>query len=238
MAAIATPRRLAADMEDATSCCSDDTVLSVGTEEAACENLSFKNIESHLNAISQMTASSEEKSPPSPALSPSSSSLSPSPSCYRSLDFRASPSLFRRNSSPETFCSRQNNNNETNGASLKFSIDNILKADFGRRITEPMNVRKARAPRKQQEEPTGKPVDLSKGEGEGNAKGVSGTTTDAVGQQQPMLWPAWVYCTRYSDRPSSGEYTLFFIIYPIRNNRKTYAKSNFQKKCNNSKRDH
>lgn len=22
---------------------------------------------------------------------------------------------------------------------------------------------------------------------------------------QPMLWPAWVYCTRYSDRPSSGE---------------------------------
>lgn len=23
---------------------------------------------------------------------------------------------------------------------------------------------------------------------------------------QPMLWPAWVYCTRYSDRPSSGEF--------------------------------
>nr|XP_047918264.1 homeobox protein engrailed-2 [Anser cygnoides] len=22
---------------------------------------------------------------------------------------------------------------------------------------------------------------------------------------QPMLWPAWVYCTRYSDRPSSGD---------------------------------
>lgn len=21
---------------------------------------------------------------------------------------------------------------------------------------------------------------------------------------KPMLWPAWVYCTRYSDRPSSG----------------------------------
>jgi homeobox protein engrailed len=20
-----------------------------------------------------------------------------------------------------------------------------------------------------------------------------------------QLWPAWVYCTRYSDRPSSGE---------------------------------
>ncbi|XP_076017253.1 homeobox protein engrailed-2a [Genypterus blacodes] len=24
------------------------------------------------------------------------------------------------------------------------------------------------------------------------------------GSSQPMLWPAWVYCTRYSDRPSSG----------------------------------
>ncbi|NXB12557.1 HME1 protein, partial [Cnemophilus loriae] len=23
--------------------------------------------------------------------------------------------------------------------------------------------------------------------------------------QQPLVWPAWVYCTRYSDRPSSGK---------------------------------
>lgn len=23
-------------------------------------------------------------------------------------------------------------------------------------------------------------------------------------EAKPMLWPAWVYCTRYSDRPSSG----------------------------------
>lgn len=206
MAAIATTHRPPSDMEEDdgnNSCCSDDTVLSVGTEEATCENLSFKNIESHLNAISQMTASSEDttKSPPSPALSPSSSSQSPSPSCYRNLDFRASPSLFRRNSSPDSFCSRQNNNNETNGTSLKFSIDNILKADFGRRITEPMNVRKARAPRKATDESTGKPVDLSKAEPE--SKGASPTNSEPIGQQ-PMLWPAWVYCTRYSDRPSSG----------------------------------
>lgn len=26
---------------------------------------------------------------------------------------------------------------------------------------------------------------------------------------QPMLWPAWVYCTRYSDRPSSGSTSSF-----------------------------
>ncbi|AWP12686.1 Homeobox protein engrailed-like [Scophthalmus maximus] len=26
-------------------------------------------------------------------------------------------------------------------------------------------------------------------------------------ESQPLLWPAWVYCTRYSDRPSSGPRT-------------------------------
>lgn len=26
------------------------------------------------------------------------------------------------------------------------------------------------------------------------------------GASQSMLWPAWVYCTRYSDRPSSGRF--------------------------------
>ncbi|KAG9273626.1 homeobox protein engrailed-1-B-like [Astyanax mexicanus] len=31
-----------------------------------------------------------------------------------------------------------------------------------------------------------------------------GTNTS---QNRPMLWPAWVYCTRYSDRPSSGPRT-------------------------------
>ena len=28
------------------------------------------------------------------------------------------------------------------------------------------------------------------------------------GANKEMLWPAWVYCTRYSDRPSSGEFHL------------------------------
>ncbi|XP_073705771.1 homeobox protein engrailed-2b [Garra rufa] len=28
--------------------------------------------------------------------------------------------------------------------------------------------------------------------------------SNAAQNNQPMLWPAWVYCTRYSDRPSSG----------------------------------
>lgn len=28
-----------------------------------------------------------------------------------------------------------------------------------------------------------------------------------------VVWPAWVYCTRYSDRPSSGEYTSIHSIH-------------------------
>ncbi|KAM9775533.1 homeobox protein engrailed-2a [Syngnathus typhle] len=32
----------------------------------------------------------------------------------------------------------------------------------------------------------------------------SQASANAAPVQQPMLWPAWVYCTRYSDRPSSG----------------------------------
>ncbi|RVE57766.1 hypothetical protein OJAV_G00202520 [Oryzias javanicus] len=34
-------------------------------------------------------------------------------------------------------------------------------------------------------------------------KGTAAQTQES----QPLLWPAWVYCTRYSDRPSSGPRT-------------------------------
>ncbi|XP_028664233.1 homeobox protein engrailed-1-B-like [Erpetoichthys calabaricus] len=38
----------------------------------------------------------------------------------------------------------------------------------------------------------------------GSNNGESSPNRDHV---QPLLWPAWVYCTRYSDRPSSGPRT-------------------------------
>lgn len=257
---------------DNSSCCSDDTVLSVGNETpVVSEDLSFKNIESHLNALSKITNSTldpegSRKSSPSPLshrLSPSSvKSVPDSPSLsYRSLENyhdKSNPTspldsnhLFRQNLSPvspgsqrlynsgpdspesvnrspkpqETqhfYFNRQNgskttatNNNEPNHGNLKFSIDNILKADFGRRITDPIHIRKSKpkniiaesASKKFEETPKAPsgPVDLSKTEtsqektsGSASGDGASG------GSGQPMLWPAWVYCTRYSDRPSSG----------------------------------
>lgn len=109
------------------------------------------------------------------------------------------------------------NNNEPNNSSLKFSIDNILKADFGRRITEPINIRKSK-PKKTTPVDTEKnfdevnsksgPVDLSKPE-----DGRTEKTSEQTSSKQPILWPAWVYCTRYSDRPSSG---IVFFIYIIK----------------------
>ncbi|KAL6266716.1 hypothetical protein P5V15_003552 [Pogonomyrmex californicus] len=45
-----------------------------------------------------------------------------------------------------------------------------------------------------------------------NSDNTSGNTSGTASQQngtngQSQLWPAWVYCTRYSDRPSSGPRT-------------------------------
>ncbi|XP_076177487.1 uncharacterized protein LOC143151887 [Ptiloglossa arizonensis] len=120
-----------------------------------------------------------------------------------------------------------NNNNLQHQAGLKFSIDNILKADFGRRITDPISLKKSR-PKKV----ASRPIDLTKdflesssetseksssetssttntspgGANTGNpASNATGPPASDPGKQLP--WPAWVYCTRYSDRPSSGPRT-------------------------------
>lgn len=265
------------------SCCSDDTVLSVGNENLPIthENLSFKNIESHLNAISQLTQNalgaggdSIKSLSPSP-ISPSPSSTksmsmsgSPTPSytltsdskssptspsmdsymmsninplfrpCHKSRSGSPSPDLqqqksqrspeqhffFRQTPVPKVANSDNNNEQLQNTPGLKFSIDNILKADFGRRITEPINIKKSK-PKKVvvsaqssakpsvDDSPSVKatgavPVDLSKAEAEKtSATGSTSTMESSSSSSQPMLWPAWVYCTRYSDRPSSGRFS-------------------------------
>lgn len=228
---------------DNNSCCSDDTVLSVGKETPPpSQTLSFKNIESHLNAISQLTNSTlgdERFKPAFPTSTPTSplsshrlspmstkSIPSPTPYAYKSdvSEAKSSPTtspsfvnpLFRPTltSSPEAspkstqspkpndlfFRQTKQNDNEPSNPSLKFSIDNILKADFGRRITDPINIKKAKPKKATLEEPPkNAPVDLSKESEKPSGQGDSA---------QPMLWPAWVYCTRYSDRPSSGKCLL------------------------------
>ena len=55
---------------------------------------------------------------------------------------------------------------------------------------------------------TNQPVDLSKSSS-GDESETKGKDDDVppgmVRGPNGQLWPAWVFCTRYSDRPSSGK---------------------------------
>ncbi|RWS30141.1 engrailed-like protein [Leptotrombidium deliense] len=119
--------------------------------------------------------------------------------------------------------------------SLKFSIENILKPEFGK------NGKEIRAPNSEKKTKNSRSFDISSltGKRKHSSDSECSTTSslsnvskdDTCNQKssdsatpaknkrdnssansdqkesntQPnMLWPAWVYCTRYSDRPSSG----------------------------------
>lgn len=97
-----------------------------------CNNksaINFQNIHSHLSAISQITnnLTSNIKKDDSTSLSSLSRESSQSPSNFQHLKQHHHQNMI--------FHTHQNQLHERN---LKFSIDNILKADFGRRITEPL----------------------------------------------------------------------------------------------------
>ncbi|XP_060808592.1 homeobox protein invected-like [Amyelois transitella] len=277
---------------DDNSCCSDDTVLSVGNEapmssfegEKSQDEqglTSFKHIQTHLNAISQLSQNLNINQPlllrPSP-ITPNPLMFLNQPMIFQNplinqVDLKSGINGLNRMTAPQSnvnvnqqyalnFGVRKTQTQELrntrtdenrrlnypkspeesrdfiNQNCLKFSIDNILKADFGRRITDPLNKRKnlkarqfeskavkdvsvigcsvpkpeveSRVPEVKPSEKGGA-IDLSKGEDSGsNQSSATGTTTSGDG---PMVWPAWVYCTRYSDRPSSGEYSLLSLIY-------------------------
>ena len=116
-------------------------------------------------------------------------------------------------------------------ANLPFSVDNILRPTFGHRSrllssssssccsspflrSPPPSGSLASSPVK--EEPKSSDdgvagVDLTRPRSEAAAKGRQGEDPDdgvppgMVRGPNGQLWPAWVFCTRYSDRPSSGE---------------------------------
>lgn len=89
---------------------------------------------------------------------------------------------------------------------LKFSIDRILSPEFGTRT-------QGRQHRNSRNSSVEDPVPHSEDATDGNAAGKQGNKGPADGvingsgdnsATPGLLWPAWVYCTRYSDRPSSG----------------------------------
>ncbi|TSS97572.1 Homeobox protein engrailed-2b [Bagarius yarrelli] len=112
-----------------------------------------------------------------------------------------------------------------------FFIDNILRPDFGRRKPEEGALRRSEESAGQPGEGgqvgqvstessstphAGKKADTEtdnealKVRGESNEQCLSSDSeisqpnSSTLTPNQPMLWPAWVYCTRYSDRPSAA----------------------------------
>ena len=216
-------------------------------QSAGQHRLSVSKLLQHNNQDSSSTRESSSPVSPGPRSDDhhhnhhhdlSRSNLSPG---NNSLQNSLSVSSGNNNSSHQRNNNNSNDNNLQHQASLKFSIDNILKADFGRRITDPISLKKSR-PKKVVPRPIDLTKDFIESSSEGSERGsetsttnpspgipttgnnngtgtptgnnissggstggsASGATTEPTKQ---MLWPAWVYCTRYSDRPSSGELT-------------------------------
>ncbi|KAM9804823.1 homeobox protein engrailed-1-B-like [Neosynchiropus ocellatus] len=107
---------------------------------------------------------------------------------------------------------------QQNHGTTNFFIDNILRPDFG--------CKKEPGPRAHASEPAGPPgtpgpdsssdgSSCSSSSSPGGRKPEespggpesSSVVTEGSPESRPLLWPAWVYCTRYSDRPSSGPRT-------------------------------
>ncbi|KAF5304834.1 hypothetical protein FQR65_LT07851 [Abscondita terminalis] len=140
---------------------------------------------------------------------------------------RISPKTENQNSS-STNTVENEEDEEPTIQHLKYSIRNILQPDFGKNAlqkTKPSSVpkinfrpyEKANASKiaplgslcqtvsqigKIRQQETTPPVQTK------NSATVCSTSHEDSNKNEdnklPTLWPAWVYCTRYSDRPSSG----------------------------------
>ncbi|OWF41117.1 Homeobox protein engrailed-2-A [Mizuhopecten yessoensis] len=100
-----------------------------------------------------------------------------------------------------------------------FSIEEILKPDFGVKKTLDINMSSAFSaftPVRHQEKLlprcSSASSSISSSSSSPRSCGSVPSSPESSGQppkspdseSRPSLWPAWVYCTRYSDRPSSG----------------------------------
>uniref|UniRef100_A0A668UJW8 Homeobox protein engrailed-like n=1 Tax=Oreochromis aureus TaxID=47969 RepID=A0A668UJW8_OREAU len=81
-----------------------------------------------------------------------------------------------------------------------FFIDNILRPDFGCKKEHGLGLR-------ERAQTSGTPCQDSNCSTDSSSSSASSASLASPKKSNPLLWPAWVYCTRYSDRPSSGPRT-------------------------------
>ncbi|XP_022909835.2 homeobox protein engrailed-1a-like [Onthophagus taurus] len=116
----------------------------------------------------------------------------------------------------------QKNDEEPTIQTLKYSIRNILQPDFGKSAVQKIktspkisfkpyeNDKKAQAPLGslcQTVSQIGKVQDVPRIKSPESNKSMTSSGEEGGKSEDgkvPPVWPAWVYCTRYSDRPSSG----------------------------------
>lgn len=193
------------------------------------EATNFRQIHSHLNAISKITSALGRDNNARIQMTTSPSYINVSRESSQSPPSSSNVSSVRRHMI-------HNNFNESN---LKFSIDNILKPSFGRRITDPLLKRNKPARKTGTSHRTANtessdkkqaltisteqtkvlpqmPAKIQSNSVEAGDKANSPATTPTTpsstsdsNSKGPISWPAWVYCTRYSDRPSSGKFFSF-----------------------------
>ena len=93
--------------------------------------------------------------------------------------------------------------NENQGLTFtNFSIEAILRPNFGVRPTNERKTAFVEITRPNNRISAPSPTSSEK-----SFKSSSSPSSPAVSpgsDSRPLLFPAWVYCTRYSDRPSSG----------------------------------
>ncbi|XP_015258661.1 PREDICTED: homeobox protein engrailed-1-B-like [Cyprinodon variegatus] len=115
---------------------------------------------------------------------------------------------------------QQPGNQQSSGVT-NFFIDNILRPDFGLRRKDggcgrggPGAEARRKASRSDSKRGGTAGQEPLRGPAEAEARdpelmtaydsGPDSGEAPAAPAARPMLWPAWVYCTRYSDRPSAG----------------------------------
>lgn len=135
---------------------------------------------------------------------------------------RLSPLSSDDNESRDTIDYQDNKIEEPTIQQLKYSIRNILQPDFGKSALQTCKTNKRIGFKPYEEQPTAKTKAKKSDTSVSTFRSQESSSTIATSSNQecttasedcnksednklPTLWPAWVYCTRYSDRPSSGK---------------------------------
>lgn len=163
--------------------------------ESSMEKSALGSLCKTVSQIGQAQSTLPPATTPSNSSSSSASQLaSPPPASNAStISSSSSSTAASSNSSSSSACS---------------SSASSLNSSPSSRLTGANNANNASSP-----QPIPPPSAVSRDSGmesSDDTRSETGSTTTDGGKNE--MWPAWVYCTRYSDRPSSGVYSFYMVM--------------------------